>query len=150
MGTLYWVKFLIEGTTTYGVLVPSYDRKKFKVRKGFVPVEDAIFPVYHEVKKTELKECSCDDYCKYLDKEFKKALKVSESYPVMVMPGKVFCIPMGDGFAWYIVTKVDHGKKTCDVEHRGFSVDEWYDHYYGIGRKGVLISDVLPHVKRMS
>jgi hypothetical protein len=135
----------------YGRLVPSFDRKKYKVAKGCVPVEDAIFPVYHEVKKTDVKGCPYEEYAKHIETRLKKAIEASDSLPKnQVVPAKIFRIPRGDGFAWYIVTKVDHGKKTCDVEHRGFSVDEWYDHYYGNGRKGVLMSDVLPHIKRMS
>jgi hypothetical protein len=142
---MYWVKFSIAKNINYGRMVTDYDKKVYKVARGHVPVEDAIFPVYHQVKKKDLQECSCEEYSAHIGKELNKVLKASKNLPKrQIVPGKLFRIVVGDGFAWYIVTKVHQGKKTCDVEHRGFSLDEWYDHYFGSGRENVLISDIKP------
>jgi hypothetical protein len=40
-------------------------------------------------------------------------------------------VPVGDGYAFYLVTKVN--PRTCDVEWRGFSPDRWTDQVLGYG-----------------
>jgi hypothetical protein len=55
--------------------------------------------------------------------------------------GCTFEMPVGDGCAHYVVTKV--AKTMCDVEWRGFSADNWVDRVFGYGGK-FRIKDVKP------
>ena len=46
-------------------------------------------------------------------------------------PGKLFSVGVGDGCAFYVVTRVT--KKTATVEWRGYHMDRWYDQVLGGG-----------------
>lgn len=120
------------GRTFYGTVTDE------TARKGCVVVEDAVLPVAYTVPESDLTEIpfkmgsynlkkdrtvGCDAYQKYVDDEFKKAQKLSDSLGDGAKVGKLFRVPLADGYAYYIVTKVSKTKIT--VEWRGFCLDRW-------------------------
>lgn len=130
-----------------------------KVTKtGAWKVDDAVHPYYHLVAEEDILDVIgfgkfdfktgkwSDEYNQYIDAEFEKAQKISDSLPPGVQKGALFSIGVADGMAWYVVTKVN--KKTCDVEWRGFCADHYRDHYFGLGRKRVPLKDIEPYVRR--
>ncbi len=159
----YMVKFTRNGRTVYG-LVDAYSREaKAAEKKGRAIVEDALLPARHEVDKKLLVDipmgpfvppkfgedeplCFDDEYSRFVNGEFKTALAISDRLPDnKVAQGKLFCLPVADGQAWYVVVKVN--KKTCQVEWRGFSGDRYVDHWLGYGRT-VPLADIAPYVQR--
>lgn len=122
-------------------------------------VVDAVLPVRYDVLGSEILEiikqgkfdrkiCSFDDeYHHFINAEYEKAKELSASVPKgQIKVGSMFNFVVGDGRAYYVVTKVN--KKTCNVEWRGFGADTYTDHYFGWGREKVPIEDVLPLVER--
>jgi hypothetical protein len=71
------------------------------------------------------------EYDQHVDAEYKKAKNVSAAAGPGVKVGKLFSTPVGDGCAFYIVTKVN--KKTCKVEWRSFQGDRYIDRHFGYG-----------------
>ena len=143
----YYVKWLdVNGATHYGIY--AYDQGSYKdVPKGHVVVEDAILPVYHVVDKKILVDLPCTfdgEFDIFVRAEFDKAQKVSDGLGGKVAVGSMFSLPVGDGCACYVITKVT--KATCDVEWRGFNLDRWQDHYFGLGRKRVSVSEIRRYV----
>ena len=61
----------------------------------------------------------------YVEAEYQKAKALAESLPEGLHVNKIFSTGVADGHAHYIVTKVN--QKTCEVEHRGFCPDNYYD-----------------------
>lgn len=72
-----------------------------------------------------------DEYTQYVEEQYQIAKGRSDSLPEGLHPGKMFRVPRGDGYAWYVVTKVN--KKTVDIEWRGYSLDRWIDDRFGYG-----------------
>ena len=147
MSRRYQVKFPWEGETRFGI-VESHDKELAK--KGEVLVEDAVKPERYAVPEADLTDIPVsfkkgDEYCQYVEAEFEKACKLSEGLPSGVHVGKMFKIPVADGYAWYIVTKVN--KSTCKVEWRGFCLDRWTDHHFGYGGM-YRTADVARYVER--
>jgi hypothetical protein len=66
-----------------------------------------------------------------IEEAYSSAREFSNSLPDGVHVGKLFALPVGDGHAFYVVTKVN--KKTVDIEWRGFSSDRWTDFTLGEG-----------------
>lgn len=72
-----------------------------------------------------------DEYTQYVEEQYQIAKGRSDALPAGVQPGKLFRVPAGDGYAYYVVKKVN--KKTVDIEWRGFSLDRWVDYRFGGG-----------------
>jgi hypothetical protein len=72
-----------------------------------------------------------NDYEKHINEAYKEHKRVSSEAGEGVVKGKIFAVGVGDGYAHYIVTKVN--KKTVRVEWRGFSPDNWVDQTLGYG-----------------
>ena len=101
-----------------------------------VIVDDAITPDRYVLNVDALTDIQStfnplDEYHQYLEDEYHKAKDFAESRPDGLHVGKLLSVPVGDGCAFYVVTKVN--KKTVDIEWRGFSPDRWIDFRFGMG-----------------
>lgn len=72
-----------------------------------------------------------DEYHTHIESERARAQALSDSLPPGAQKGKLFRVPAGDGYAYYVITKVN--KKTVDIEWRGYSADRWVDFRFGAG-----------------
>lgn len=86
--------------------------------------------------------CYVDEWHKAQDAAFEKA---RANAPTEFGVGSLISVGVGDGQAWYEVTKVN--KKTCDIEWRGFGYDRYYDQFLGGGGR-FDIDRVKPLVDR--
>jgi len=155
----YYVKWDDNGITRYGICAYLSKAEKSKLPKGKVKVDDAILPVYYLVDEKDLIDLKSNpgtynmktgdwdnqgELETYVDNEFNKARKLSDSIKRGIKPGSMIGIGVADGSAWYVVTKVKGTK--CDVEWRGFNPDRYFDHYFGAGRKNVPLADIKRYV----
>lgn len=123
----YQVRFRLKGREIYGIVVEK------RMKAGRVRVEDAILPICYRVVEKDLYDIPNkfqSEYDDYICSEFDKAKKRS-NYIKGLAPGKLLSLAMGDGFAWYVVTKV--GKTRVTVEWRGFCPDRWTGQALGWG-----------------
>lgn len=132
----YQVKFRWEGEWKYGFNDRWGDKKeaaKAHVQNCLL-IEDAITPQRYIVPVSDVVpidiETFPNEFTKFVDAQMDEAIAKSNSLDGL-QPGKLFRIGVGDGYAWYVVVKVN--KKTCKIEWRGFCGDRWYDHWFGIG-----------------
>lgn len=160
----YQVKFQQDGKTIYGIFSEdgtkphaSPESKKW-AKKGKVLVADAILPKTYAVAEKDLidiplsneydpkRGCMKDELSLYVSDELDKAQKLSDSKKTF-QPGKMFTVGVADGSAFYVVTYVDWGKKTCQVEWRGFCPDRYTCQILGWG--GTFpVSAIKPQVDR--
>jgi hypothetical protein len=145
----YQVKFFHEGKTIYGVVDSYSDDAKKYAKEGKVLVSDAISPRSYVVLDSQLTDIGIEDreYNDHLLAEFIRAKAVSASNPDdgVLRVGDFFGVPVADGKAWYVVTKVN--KTTCMVEWRGFCADRWTDHHFGWGGR-FSVASVLRYTTR--
>lgn len=146
----YQVKFTHPNTkaTVYGIAHSHSPEAKEAAARGMVIVDDAITPEQYEVPEAELTDIPTDmtgfgvdeegffkggdEYHQFICAEFKKAKKHSDSLGDGVMvAGVLIATPMGDGHAYYVITKVN--PRTVDLEWRGYSMDRWVDRLFGYG-----------------
>ena len=144
----YQVKFQRDGKTFFGIArTYSLDKQVIAAKaNGETIVEDAVLPVAYRVKDADLTDVETvfgtydlmtgdltggDEYAQHVDAERKKAVVACEAVTEGVGVGSSFRIGVADGYAHYVVTKVN--KKTCKVEWRGFCMDRWTDHHFGWG-----------------
>ena len=134
---LYQVKWLQDGCWRYGI-VSRWDKRSIAHynEDRSVVVDDAVVPGADRVKVHDLVPIRMsydppDEYQQYVNAEYEAAKRLSDSLPGGVHVGKLFRVPAGDGYAYYVVTKVN--KKTVIVEWRGFSIDRWTDFKFGGG-----------------
>jgi len=96
----------------------------------------------------EIKPCKRGDSWQteldlYVEKEYKKAQAKSDKVQGMA-PGKMFRILVADGYAYYVITKVN--KKTVQYEWRGFGGDAYFDQTLGGG--GTIPKEFIePHIE---
>lgn len=108
---------------------------------GMVWVSDSINGMFDTAPESELTKITIetgtdekgyaafvDEYNQHIDNEFNNARK---NAPQTFGVGSLFNTHVGDGQAWYIVTKVN--KKTCDIEWRNFGFDQYVDRVLGYG-----------------
>lgn len=134
------------GEIHYGRVVTGY---------GAIPpwqshVGDAVIPVVHTIDNNILIDIPMlwspiDEYHQYVDEQLEKAQKLSDSLPPGVHVGSLFNIGVADGYAWYVVTKVN--KKTCKIEWRCFCPDGYTDHHFRGGGK-FPIEEIERYVSR--
>lgn len=144
------VKFMDDtGKTFYGtVAYTEHLPEDQQPPEGFVLVDDAVLPDCYDVPEDVLTEIPFeigtydhkkqkwegqDEYHTYINDEFKKAKERSNALGDEFKPGKLFRTQVADGFAYYVVTKVN--KKSVYVEWRGFCMDQWKDPLLGLGGK---------------
>ena len=154
----YQVKFKWNGKTLYGIVETYSDEAKAAAKKGNLIINDAVLPVYYEVKDdkdvVDIDSEYPSEVDKYVDNALREAIDLSNSLEG-VKVGKLFSIGVGDGYAWYIITidfsqnwycinKVN--RKTCVVEWRGFCADRWHDHHFQ-GGGTFPISEIERYVK---
>ena len=134
--------------------VETYDQDtKDSFAKGLLIIEDAVtgnptkYPVTKEAMITTYPERTPipfevvnvpfgnfeekDEYQKYVDTQFEMAQTLSKALPKGVHKGKLFKTNVADGYAWYVITKVN--KATVDIEWRAFCPDRWHDQILGWG-----------------
>lgn len=131
---MYQVKWTDKtGKVKYGIH-REYDEKAGAfAKKGLAIVDDAILPECYLVPIKDLIEIPCiwqGEFHLFVEAEEKKATEASDKLKGCV-PGKLFGVGVGDGSAWYIVTKVN--KKTVKIEWRGFCPDRYVDRRFGMG-----------------
>lgn len=131
--------------TIYGIYQKYDDEAKAAAAQGKAVVEDAVLPKRYIVPESALVDIRMepgnydpdteefvagDEYQSYVQSEFKKAQAISAALPGFGV-GSLFSIGVADGYAYYVVTKVN--RKTCRVEWRGFCPDRYVDHWLGHG-----------------
>lgn len=133
---LYQVKWFV-GFWRYGIVDRwSAESIQYYDDEQSVIVNDAITPARQVVKVADLVPLAAtyepkDEYTAFVEEAYQIAKGRSDSLPEGLHPGKLFRVPKGDGYAWYVVTKVN--KKTVDIEWRGHSLDRWVDDRFGYG-----------------
>lgn len=71
------------------------------------------------------------EYDRHIFESYKEHQRLDEEAGEGLAVNRTFSIPVADGRAFYVVTKVN--KKTCRVEWRNFGADEYTDHILGFG-----------------
>jgi hypothetical protein len=146
---LYQVKYRAreDAKEKWGYMYPEQRKWKFGIvdkyskeaekewKKGNLIIEDAITGQRWAIQ-TSLFEIwdipisfSADEYHKFVEGEFQKALKTAKKAKGMV--GKMLRMGVGDGYAFYIVTK--ETSKNATIEWRGFGGDRYVDQFLGGG-----------------
>jgi hypothetical protein len=149
----YQVKWTDAAGTHYGIYVErkyASNKDTYKgVPAGVAVVEDSILPKLLTVPEKDLVDLPCDfggEYDKHVDAECEKAIKASDAITSGVAVGSLFFLPVADGKASYVVTRV--GKATCDVEWRGYGgLDRYIDRWLGWGRKKMPLADIKHEVE---
>jgi hypothetical protein len=133
---LYQVKWF-HGFWQYGVVDRwGEESVQYYENKQQVIVNDAITPAQHVVAVEALVPIDTtfnplDEYAAFVEEQYQTAKGRSDGLPVGLHVGKMFRVPKGDGYAHYVVTKVN--KKTVDIEWRGYCLDRWVDDRFGYG-----------------
>lgn len=133
---MYHVKWF-AGCWRYGI-VSRWDPESIRQYNDnrHVIVEDAITPAQHVISVDALVPIPAthnpaDEYTNFVEEQFQIAKIRSDSLPSGLHVGKMFRVPRGDGYAYYVVTKVN--KKTVHIEWRGYCLDRWVDDRFGYG-----------------
>jgi hypothetical protein len=133
---LYQVKWF-HGYWRYGIVDRWSDASIQYYEDGQqVIITDAIMPVHHVINVDALVPIDMtynppDEYTAFVEEQYRIAKGRSDSLPEGLHPGKLFRVPRGDGYAFYVVIKVN--KKTVDIEWRGYGLDRWVDDRFGYG-----------------
>jgi hypothetical protein len=142
----YQIKYRIQdGDWQYGLISNYHSQAKEEFAKGNLIIEDAITgnlaTLEYKHDAIEIEEIPfgsynmetgwSDEYGQFVEAEHKKAREISDSAGEGLKVGKMFTTGVADGFASYVVTKVN--KKTVDIEWRGFCCDRYYDQILGAG-----------------
>jgi hypothetical protein len=134
---LYQVKWLQNGYMQYGI-VSRWDPESIKYYAAGrqVIINDALTPDQYVVSVDVLTPVTMsfrppDEYTQHVEEHYRSAKAYANSLPDGLQVGKLFVVPKGDGYAHYVVTKVN--KKTVDIEWRGYGLDRWVDDRFGYG-----------------
>lgn len=128
---LYQVKWF-DGVWFYGIVArwePASIEYYNDSRR--VIVSAALTPAQFIVSVDDLVPATADEYANFVNTAHENAKHRSDSLPPGLHVGKMFRVPRGDGYAHYVVTKVN--KKTVDIEWRGYCLDRWVDDRFGYG-----------------
>ena len=151
----YQVKFPFNGAIKYGI-ANIFEKPS---KKGHVVVSDAVTPERYLVPENILIDIphgnylpysengpdTDSEYDQYIFEEMQKAEKIAKGLKGKTYVGALFQIGVADGYAAYVVTRVKGSK--CDVEWRSFGGgDRYTDHYFGWGRKGMKLADVVRYI----
>ncbi len=97
--------------------------------KGQDPFTVTPIPIGTPIYDQELDAVIGNEFDRFVHDEYLKAQIISDSAKTLV--GKLFCLSVGDGSAYYVVTK--ETKSTVHIEWRGFSGDRYTDQILGWG-----------------
>jgi hypothetical protein len=145
------VRFEVSGEEHFGQVCtwPIEDVRQYAA-KGLLLIADEIFPTSCGLSPDQVvvvKELPWDaqnPLLRHRERLLSAAQEASNKVKDFGL-GKIFSIPAGDGFAWYVVTKVT--AKMATVEWRGFHCDHWRDLTLDYG--GVFPRSVIErHVRR--
>lgn len=134
---MYQVKWYHGGKWKYGIVDKFGPASIQYYNDGRqVIVDDAITPERYVLNVDALTDIPMtwnpkDEYTQYVEDQYLIAKGRSDALPEGLRPGKLFRVPVGDGYAYYVVRKVN--KKTVDIEWRGYSLDRWVDFRFGAG-----------------
>ena len=137
---LYQVKWYDQqtGKWNYGIVERfSQSSIDYYNEERRVIVDDAIKPERYVLNVDCLTDIQItswstnNEYYTHVEEQYLIAKGKSDQLPEGPHPGKLFRTPVGDGYAFYVVKKVN--KKTIDIEWRGFSGDRWVDFHFGMG-----------------
>ena len=143
-----------DGKAHFGEYVDRtpFNRSYYRnVPKGTAVVEDAILPVVHHVPEHMLSDVPLDfddnsPFNKHINDAYEEANKTSLSLGGKFGVGAMFHVCVGDGKAFYVVTKVKGTK--CDVEWRGYGGgDRYTDRWLGWGRRNLPSADIRREFK---
>jgi len=133
----YMVKWEGEGGDTHYGTVDAYseDAQELRERKVLL-IDDAVLHLQYEVPEASVTDIPFswsqpDEYTSYVTSAFNAAVARAASLGKGLKPGKLLRTQVGDGYAWYIVTKVT--RTQANIEWRGFCPDHWYDQVLGAG-----------------
>lgn len=138
MSDLYNIRYIRPDTKTpsMGIVRSFYKetatKEEIAVHKRHnLVIDDTITPDVFEVNPARVEEASFDDANEYIQKKLNDAINAA---PKSFGVGSIFNLPVADGRAYYIITKVN--KTTCEIEWRGFGgIDRYFDHFLGSGGK---------------
>lgn len=134
---LYQVKWWMNNRWYYGVVDRWGPESIRYYNEGqTVIIDDAITTARYVVNVDALTDIPMtysppDEYTQYVEEQYQIAKGRSDALPAGMHVGKLFRVPAGDGYAFYVVTKVN--KKTVDIEWRGYGLDRWVDFRFGAG-----------------
>jgi hypothetical protein len=144
----YEVTWQDKGSTRFGIFLDpemspdAYESEEDKaaLQRGYVLVADAITGEAEWVQTAALEDVEADHggergqrvdpYGTYVAQHYQEAYERSlnlEEFGV----GALIQVPVGDGRAYYVVTKVN--KRSCAIAWRGFGADDWTDEVLGWG-----------------
>ena len=143
----YQVQFTWEGQTKFGIVEEFTAEAKAAKAAGELIIEDATRAVRYRVRddaqvidirlgiplydRATNQVVPGNDYERHVAREFELVQQRSREAGPCLVPGKWFALLVGDGPAFYVVTKV--GKKTARIEWRSFQADRWVDLHFGYG-----------------
>lgn len=136
---MYQVKWQHGPTLRYGIVaLYAPESIQYYNESRHVIVNDAITTERYVLNVDALTDIPMtwnpkDEYTQYVEDQYLIAKNKSDALPAGLHPGKLFRVPVGDGYAYYVVQKVN--KKTVDIEWRGYSLDRWVDFRFGAGRR---------------
>ena len=129
----YQVKWMQGTTPYYGIYVdPQYEKRQPVHNHSFV--DDAVLPVRYEIETSRLEDIEPayeNEFAQYVKRRYELDRKRSDE--AATMKHKLFSIPVGDGLAYYMITRV-HGV-SIRVEWRGYNLDRWQCPVLGRGGK---------------
>lgn len=133
---LYQVKWF-HGFWRYGIVDRwGEESMQYYENEQKVIVNDAITPARQVISVGDLVPIAMtysppDEYTTFVEEQYQIAKGRSDNLPDGLHVGKLFRVPRGDGYAHYVVAKVN--KKTVDIEWRGYGLDRWVDDRFGYG-----------------
>ena len=144
------VRFTWKGEERYGEVqtFPSEEVKK-AARHGELLVNDAVLPVCYRIRPRDVTVVKRtwdekDPVQKFRERAFQSARRVAKRIR-QFGAGKLFNLPVADGLAWYVLTKVT--ARTATVQWRGFQGDGWKD--ITLGYRGIFPRPIIEaHVRR--
>ena len=127
-----------DGVARYGMVTHHPDSNKL-FKQGKLVIEDMVLPIHSIIYITQVDKVldfgggNFDEYApyKYAEEKFQEALVISQALPKGLHVGKLFRMGVADGYACYVVTKVN--KTMAEVEWRGYAPDKYYDQVLGGG-----------------
>ena len=133
MGEHYRVKFIIKGEMHYGVVESFSAEASALAKQGKLLIEDAVFPQAYEIDEkhvTDVPFTVDGEYDQYVERMYLSAKsKSDELQSGKAVVGKLVQFPVADGYASYIITKVN--KRSVNLEWRGFALDRYMEPVLG-------------------
>ena len=141
----YAIRFVRPGHPWYGIIKRWSKEGRKALKAGYYLIEDAILPIVFERKKDMVTVVSDDEYHKFVENNFKEAIKEAKKHPFVhtLRAGHILGVGVADGTAWYVVTEVKG--ELCKVSWRGWCPDRWIAPFLGWGGE-FRVKDIKPMV----